>query len=109
VEPAAAGVRRAHDPQIWAEAIAEVLASAPEQLDRTLGDTDGGAAWRAGLGIEKWSAPLTETAGAMRDLLTSDAPASVEQTLDRALALVRADRPGAPKLKRWLATSCDWP
>jgi hypothetical protein len=81
----------------WAEAVAEVLASAPEQLHRTLGDTDGDAAWRAGLAIEEWSAPLTETFEAIRRLLTDDAPAGVEPTLDRALAAVRADRPGAPE------------
>ncbi|HUA45635.1 MAG TPA: hypothetical protein VMA77_10430 [Solirubrobacteraceae bacterium] len=79
----------------WAEAVAEVLASAPEQLDRTLADMGGDAGWRARLGIEEWSAPLAAAVGAMRRLLTSDAPADVEQTLDRALAVVRADRPGA--------------
>jgi hypothetical protein len=79
----------------WAEALAEVLASAPEQLHRTLGDTDGDAAWRAGLAIEEWSVPLTETFEAMRRLLTDDVRAGVEPTLDRALAAVRADRPGA--------------
>jgi hypothetical protein len=81
----------------WAEAVAEVLASAPEQLDRTLAGINGNAGWRARLGIEEWSAPLAETVGAMRRLLTSDAPAGVEQTLDRALAVVRAERPGAPE------------
>jgi hypothetical protein len=79
----------------WAEAVAEVLASAPQQLDRALGDTDGSARWRAALGIEEWSAPLTETVDAMRRLLTDDASVDVEQTLDRALAAVRADPPGA--------------
>ena len=54
-------------------------------------------AWRTALAIEEWSAPLTETVDAMRRLLTNDAPADVEQTLDRALAVVRADRPGAPE------------
>jgi hypothetical protein len=81
----------------WAEAIAEVLASAPEQLDRTLAETGDAVTWRAGLAIEEWSAPLTETVDAMRHLLTSDSPADVERTLDRALAVVRADRLGAPE------------
>ena len=44
----------------WAEAIAEVLASAPEQLDTTIADTQDGSDWRARLALEEWSAPLTE-------------------------------------------------
>jgi hypothetical protein len=47
------------------------------------------------LAIEEWSAPLTETVDAMRRLLTHDASVDVEQTLDRALAAVWADPPGA--------------
>ena len=81
----------------WAEAVAEVLASAPEHLDRTLAETGDDARWRAELAIEEWSSGLTEAFEAMRRLLASDAPADVEQTLDRALAVVRADRPGAPE------------
>lgn len=76
-----------------AEAIAEVLASAPEQLDRTLAEIGDDAAWRARLAIEEWSSVLTEAFEAMRRLLTTDAPADVGKTLDRALAVVRADRP----------------
>jgi hypothetical protein len=81
----------------WAEAVAEVLASAPEQLDRALAEISGDARWRASLGIEEWSAELTEAFDAMRQLLTDDAPADGEHTLDRALAVVRADRPGTPE------------
>ena len=84
----------------WAEAIAEVLACAPEQLGRALADMEDGSEWRAGLALEEWSAPLTSTIDAMRRLVTSDAPADVEQPLDRALAVVRADPPGAPGNER---------
>jgi hypothetical protein len=63
----------------------------------TTPDISGDAVWRARLGIEEWSAPLAETVGAMRRLLTSDAPADTDQALDRALAVVRADRPAAPE------------
>ena len=84
----------------WAEAIAEVLACAPEQLDRTLADTEDGAQWRAGLAIEEWSAALTDTVDAIRRLARSDAPAYVERPLDRALAAIRADQPGAPGTER---------
>ena len=79
----------------WAEAIAEVLASAPEQLQRTLAEAAGGATWRAGLASGELSPRLTETVDAMRRLLTSDRPADVEKALDRALAVVRRDPPGA--------------
>jgi hypothetical protein len=81
----------------WAEAVAEVLASAPEQLDRTLAEIGGDGRWRARLAIEEWSSVLTEAFEAMRRLLTDDASAGVEPTLDRALAVVRADPPGAPE------------
>jgi hypothetical protein len=81
----------------WAEAIAEVLASTPEQLHRTLAETGGDVTWRAGLAIDEWSSRLTEAFDRMRALLTSDAPANVEPTLDRVLAVVRGDRPAAPE------------
>jgi hypothetical protein len=77
----------------WAEAVAEVLASADGQLDRTLAELGGDRRWQASLGIEEWSSTLTDAFEAMRRLLTDDAPAGVEPTLDRALAVVRADRP----------------
>jgi hypothetical protein len=76
----------------WAEAIAEVLASSPARLDRVLAELEGGLAWRAGLGVEEWSSALTQALEAMRRLLTDDAPADVEPTLDRALAVVRSDQ-----------------
>jgi hypothetical protein len=84
----------------WAEAIAEVLACAPEQLDRTLADTEDGAQWRAGLAIEEWSAALTDTVDAIRRLARSDVPAYVERPLDRALAAITVDQPGAPGTER---------
>jgi hypothetical protein len=79
----------------WAEAVAEVLASAPDRLHRTLAEIDGDGRWRGELALEDWSSALTEAFEAMRRLLTDDAPADVERTLDRALAVVRADRPNA--------------
>jgi hypothetical protein len=84
----------------WAEAIAEVLACAPKHLGPTIADTEDGSEWRARLALEEWSAPLTETIDAMRRLLTSDAPTDVEQPLERALAVVRADPAGAPGNER---------
>ena len=78
----------------WAEAIAEVLASAPEQLDRILADTNDRAQWRGELALEEWSAPLTDTVGSIRRLLTSNTAAEVEPPLDRLLVVVRADPPG---------------
>jgi hypothetical protein len=81
----------------WAEAVAEVLASAPEQLDRTLAEIGGDGRWRARLAIEEWSSALTETFQAMRRLLTDDALADVKHPLDRAIAAVQAERPGAPE------------
>jgi len=84
----------------WAEAIAEVLACTPEQLDRTFADAADRAEWRAGLALEDWSAPLTDTVGSIRRLLTSDTPGHLERPLDRALAAIRADRPDAPGNER---------
>jgi hypothetical protein len=83
-----------------AEAVAEVLASAPEQLDRALAEIGGRAGWRARLAIEEWSSALTDAFEAMRGLLNNDASTDAEPTLDRALALVGADRPGAPENER---------
>jgi hypothetical protein len=81
----------------WAEAVADVLASAPEQLHRTLNEIGGDGRWRAELAIEDWSAELTGAFDAVRRLLTDSAPADVEPTLDRVLAALRADRPDAPE------------
>jgi hypothetical protein len=81
----------------WAEAVAEVVASAPEQLDQALDELEGGEAWRAGLAIEEWSSELRGAFDAMRRLLTDDVTADVERTLDRVLAVIRADRRGAPE------------
>ena len=78
----------------WAEAIAEVLACAPERLDRTIADAEDGSGWRAELVLEGWSAPLSKTLDAMARLLTGDAPVDVERPLDRALSVVRGE-PGA--------------
>jgi hypothetical protein len=80
-----------------AEALAEVLASAPEALDRTVDEIGGDVGWRTRLGIPEWSSVLTEAFEAMRQLLIDGPPPGVERPLDRALAVVRADRPGAPE------------
>ena len=68
---------------------------AVKQLQRTLAELADDARWRARLGIEEWSAPLAETVGEMRRLLTSDAPEDVVPSLDRVLAAVAAEHPGA--------------
>jgi hypothetical protein len=80
----------------WAEAVAEVLASTPEQLHRTLTELGGDGRWRAELAIEDWSRELTGAFDAMRRLLTDGAP-EIEPTLDRVLAALRAERPNAPE------------
>ena len=80
-----------------AEAVAEVLACAPEQLDRTLDELGGDVRWRATLGIEQWSSVLTEAFEAMRRLLTDNPSPDAGRPLDRVLAGVRADPPGAPE------------
>ncbi len=49
----------------WAEAIAEALATAPEQLQRTLTEARSGAPWRAELRVEEPSSRLTEAIHAM--------------------------------------------
>lgn len=83
-----------------AEAIAEVLASVPEQLHHTLAEIGDDVASRARLATEEWSSVLTEAFEAMRRLLSTDAPAGVATTPDRALAVVRADRPDASDSER---------
>jgi hypothetical protein len=78
----------------WAEAIAEVLASAPEQLHLTLTEARSGGAWRAELGITELSPGLNQTIDAMRQVLGSAAPGDFEQPLEDALTLTREPRPG---------------
>ena len=78
----------------WAEAIAEVLASAPERLHRSLAEADSDGTWRAEMGIEELSPALGQSIDAMRRLLSNSAPSGLERPLEEALAVVRAARPG---------------
>jgi hypothetical protein len=77
----------------WAEAIAEVLASTPERLDRTLIEAHDGRTWRAELGIAELSPALNQTIDAMGQLLSSATPGDFEQPLEDALTLTREPRP----------------
>jgi hypothetical protein len=70
----------------WAEAIAETLASVPEQLDRALADAAGNAPWRAAAGITELSPPLSGTIDAMRRLLDTARQTAQERTLSTVLA-----------------------
>jgi len=79
----------------WAEAIAEVLASAPERLHHTLSEAQTGGTWRAELDIPEPSATLSQTIDALPRLLTHPTPPRLEPPLEQALAGVNDPPPGA--------------
>jgi hypothetical protein len=82
----------------WAEAVAETLACAPEQIPALVADVRPGAAWRSELGIAEPSPRLVEAIESLDETLESAARATGTPTFDAVLAAVRDDRSGEPTL-----------
>jgi hypothetical protein len=76
-----------------AEAIAEALDGAPEQLDALLADARPGASWRAELGLSDPSPKLAGAIEAVEGSVRSASTASAEVTLDAVITALREDVP----------------
>jgi hypothetical protein len=61
----------------WAEAVAEALATSPDQLNTVLDDARAGAPWRRQLGVAE---PAADLASALEDLarMVASGPPTVE-------------------------------
>lgn len=82
----------------WAEAIAEVLACAPERAHTVLADALPGAPWRAALGIAEPSPPLSRAIDSMQTPVRSAIAATDEPTLSAVLLAAVARGPGEHEL-----------
>jgi hypothetical protein len=77
----------------WAEAVAEALAHAPDQIPTLVADARPGAAWRSALGIAEPTEQLAGAIESLDELLRATGP-----TLDAVLAAAAEDRSGEPAL-----------
>jgi hypothetical protein len=72
----------------WAEAVAEALAHAPEQIPALMADARPGAAWRSALGIAEPSQQLSTAIESLDELMQ----ATTGPTFDTVLAATCEDR-----------------
>jgi hypothetical protein len=82
----------------WAEAVAEMLAFAPERVEAALTDARSGAPWRAALGVAEPSPQLSEAIDAMGQAVRAATAEVGRPTLDRLLVATRDSRPGEGRL-----------
>jgi hypothetical protein len=84
----------------WAEAVAEVLAHAPERAPRVMAEAAPGAAWRSALGLPEPSARLATALHSMSMVAREVRPPAGTPLLDAAIAAAAEDRPGEDPLDR---------
>jgi hypothetical protein len=83
----------------WAEALAEVLAYAPECVEALLADARAGVPWRAALRIPEPSQRLSEATGILGQAVRAAMSPSGVPTLDALNVWSREDRPGEHRLE----------
>jgi hypothetical protein len=77
----------------WAEAVAEVLAHAPERLEAVLAEARADAPWRDPLGLPQPSARLSQAMDAMGEAVRAATSADGATSFDALLGVAAADRP----------------
>jgi hypothetical protein len=82
----------------WAQAVAEMLAYAPERVSRLLSDARPGAVWRNELNIADPSPQLSEAFEIINRIIHPSAPLSGLAALDALIAATSEDAPGEPIL-----------
>jgi hypothetical protein len=82
----------------WAEAVAEVLAYAPERADALLAEARTGARWRTTLGLPDPSPRLSEAIDSMHRAVRAVTPAGAAPTFDALLLAAGPDRPAEREL-----------
>jgi hypothetical protein len=83
----------------WAEALAEILAFAPERAEAVLAEAHADAPWRAAFGIAAPSRSLSQAMESLARRVRGDVP-DTAVTFDAVLSSSRADRPGENSLDR---------
>jgi hypothetical protein len=82
----------------WAEAMAEVLAYAPQDADAILAEARSGAAWRSGFGLPQPSPQLGRAISAMGRAVLTAAPNGAVPTFDSVLRAASEDHSGDSQL-----------
>jgi hypothetical protein len=83
----------------WAEALAEMLAFAPERSQAVVAEARPDAPWRAVFGIAAPSRPVSQAIESLARTVRGDMP-DAPVTFDAVLNSSRADRPGESSLER---------
>ena len=83
----------------WAEALAEMLAFAPERAEALMAEAHPDASWRAVFGSAAPSRPLGQAIESLARTVRGDVPDTVA-TFDAVLSSSRADGPGESSLDR---------
>jgi hypothetical protein len=84
----------------WAEAVAEALTFAPEQVDAALADADQRAPWRVVLGIAKPSEQLSQAIGFMSRVVRSATATGGDPAAEALLLELRDGQQGEPGIER---------
>ena len=84
----------------WAEALAEALTLAPQQLDAVLADARDGTRWRAALGLPEPSAELVHALDVIERILRAAPAAAGAPPPDAVLAAAQNPAPDEPGLER---------
>jgi hypothetical protein len=82
----------------WAEAVAEVLAHAPERVEAVLAEARAGVQWRDKLGLPNPSARLSQAIDAIGEMVREATSADGARSFDALLAVAADDRPDDDRL-----------
>jgi len=83
----------------WAEALAEMLAFAPERAEAVVAEAHADAPWRAVFGIAAPSRPLSQAIASLARTVRGDMPDAIV-AFDAVLSSSRADEPRESSLDR---------
>src|SRR5262249_36231460 len=82
----------------WAQAVAEILAYAPDRVLDLVAAARPGSPWRAALNIAEPSPRLSETIDIIEQFVRTSVPPGTSLTLDALIATTCEDRPGESTL-----------
>lgn len=84
----------------WAQAVAETLSYAPEQVVNLVADARPGRSWRVALKLAEPSAQLSRAIDIIDEIVRTSTPPSGYLTSDALIAAVSEERPGEENLAR---------
>jgi hypothetical protein len=84
----------------WAQAVAEMLAYAPERVLDLVADARSGGRWRGALKLAEPSAQFTEAIDIIDHIVRTSAAPSGSNTFDALIAATSEGRPGEANLAR---------